>query len=151
MLYRKTSRELLAENSPDSNTQIQRYIRLTELEPQLLDLMDEGKLGFRPAVELSYLNRYEQVLLIELIESEGKYPSLAQAAKMKKLSHELKLNESIIEVIMSEDIANDYKVTIKGDKLRQYFPENYTPLQMENKIIELLETWQHNRQQDLEQ
>ena len=101
-LVRKSSRDLIAENSPDSSTQIQRYIRLTELEPQLLQMVDEGKIGMTPAVELSYLKPDEQQLLIETIDSEQATPSFSQAQRMKRLSQEGKLNDDTMLGIMME-------------------------------------------------
>ena len=120
---RLTSRELLAENSPDSNTQIQRYIRLTELIPELLDLVDEGRIAFRPAVELSYLQKEEQSVLLEQIAYADATPSLAQAIKLKRFSQEGKLNNEVIESIMSEEKPNQReKINIKYAEARRFIP-----------------------------
>ncbi len=120
---RLTSRELLAENSPDSNTQIQRYIRLTELIPELLDLVDEGRIAFRPAVELSYLQKEEQRALLEQIAYADATPSLAQAIKLKRFSQEGKLNNEVIESIMSEEKPNQReKINIKYAEARRFIP-----------------------------
>lgn len=120
---RLTSRELLAENSPDSNTQIQRYIRLTELIPELLDLVDEGRIAFRPAVELSYLQKEEQSALLEQIAYADATPSLAQAIKLKRFSQEGKLNNEVIESIMSEEKPNQReKINIKYAEARRFIP-----------------------------
>ena len=120
---RLTSRELLAENSPDSNTQIQRYIRLTELIPELLDLVDEGRIAFRPAVELSYLQKEEQSALLEQIAYADATPSLAQAIKLKRFSQDGKLNNEVIESIMSEEKPNQReKINIKYAEARRFIP-----------------------------
>lgn len=120
---RLTSRELLAENSPDSNTQIQRYIRLTELIPELLDLVDEGRIAFRPAVELSYLQKEEQGALLEQIAYADATPSLAQAIKLKRFSQDGKLNNEVIESIMSEEKPNQReKINIKYAEARRFIP-----------------------------
>lgn len=120
---RLTSRELLAENSPDSNTQIQRYIRLTELIPELLDLVDEGRIAFRPAVELSYLQKEEQSALLEQISYADATPSLAQAIKLKRFSQDGKLNNEVIESIMSEEKPNQReKINIKYAEARRFIP-----------------------------
>lgn len=120
---RLTSREILAENSPDSNTQIQRYIRLTELIPGLLDLVDEGRIAFRPAVELSYLQKEEQSALLEQIAYADATPSLAQAIKLKRFSQDGKLNNEVIESIMSEEKPNQReKINIKYAEARRFIP-----------------------------
>lgn len=120
---RLTSRELLAENSPDSNTQIQRYIRLTELIPELLDLVDEGRIAFRPAVELSYLQKEEQSALLEQIAYVDATPSLAQAIKLKRFSQNGKLTNEVIESIMSEEKPNQReKINIKYAEARRFIP-----------------------------
>ena len=118
-----SSREILAENSPDSNTQIQRYIRLTELIPELLDMVDESRIALRPAVELSYLKKEEQEDLLEEISYADATPSLAQAIKMKKFSQEGKLSNDVIESIMSEEKPNQKeKINIKYEDARKYIP-----------------------------
>jgi len=145
----KTSRNQIAENSPDSSSQIQRFIRLNELESELIQLVDEGKIGITPAVELSYLKPDEQRLLIETIESEQATPSFSQAQRMRRLSDEGKLNDDAILGIMLEQkkpVKDD--IILSGDKLRKYFPKSYTHVQMEAVIIKLLEAWQRKRQRD---
>lgn len=145
----KTSREVLAENSPDSATQIQRYIRLTELQPDLLSMVDEGKIGLTPAVELSYLNPAEQQMLLTVIDSEQATPSLSQAQRMKKLSQSGELNDDTMLTIMLEQKKPDaWNLTIPVDKIRKYFPCSYTPKRMEEVIFKLLDAWQKKRQKD---
>ena len=145
----KSSRDLIAENSPDSSTQIQRYIRLTELEPQLLQMVDEGKIGMTPAVELSYLKRDEQQLLIETIDSEQATPSFSQAQRMKRLSQEGKLNDdTMLGIMMEQKKPESWNLTLPMDKIRRYFPRSYTPQHMEETIIKLLEGWMRKRQRD---
>ena len=145
----KSSRDLIAENSPDSSTQIQRYIRLTELEPQLLQMVDEGKIGMTPAVELSYLKPDEQQLLIETIDSEQATPSFSQAQRMKRLSQEGKLNDdTMLGIMMEQKKPENWNLTLPMDKIRRYFPRSYTPQRMEETIIKLLEGWMRKRQRD---
>ena len=147
----KTSRDLLAENSPDSSTQIQRYIRLNELSPQLQQMVDDKKIAMTPAVELSYLKPEEQTLLLDTIESEQATPSLSQAQRLKRFSQEDHLNEDSMLAIMSEEKKPEKNdLTIKADKLQKYFPKSYTPQQMEQVIIRLLDGWQKKRQRDQE-
>ena len=146
----KTSRELVAEKSPDSPTQIQRYIRLTELQPELQEMVDSGKMAMTPAVELSYLKPIEQELLLETIESEQATPSLSQAQRIKKLSQSGDLNEDSILGIMSEQKKPELSsnITLSGDKLKKYFPKSYTPAQIENTIFKLLDSWLRKRQRE---
>ncbi|WOC32804.1 MULTISPECIES: ParB/RepB/Spo0J family partition protein [Caproicibacterium] len=147
----KTSRDLLADNSPDSSTQIQRFIRLNELTPQLQQMVDDKKIAMTPAVELSYLKPEEQTLLLDTIESEQATPSLSQAQRLKKFSAEGHLNEDSMLAIMSEEKKPEKNdLTIKADKLQKYFPKSYTPQQMEQVIIQLLDGWQKKRQRDQE-
>ena len=120
---RLSTREIIAESSPDSNTQIQRYIRLTELVPELLQFVDESRIAFRPAVELSYLKKEEQTALLEEISYTDATPSLAQAIKMKKFSNEGKLSQEVIESIMSEEKPNQKeKINIKYEDARKFIP-----------------------------
>lgn len=150
-LPNKTSREILAENAPDSSSQIQRLIRLTELSPELQQMVDDKKIAVTPAVELSYLKPEEQALVVETIESEQATPSLSQAQRMKKKSQAGELNEDAVLSIMSEEKKPEkYDLTISGDKLRKYFPRSYTPRQMEDTILKLLEGWQRKRQRSQE-
>jgi len=145
----KTSREQIAENSPDSATQIQRYIRLTELQPELQKMVDEGKIGMTPAVEISYLKPDEQKLLIETIDSEQATPSLSQAQRMKRLSQEGKLNDDVmLGIMMEQKKPENWDLKLPMDKIRKYFPRSYTPQRMEETIIKLLEMWMKKRQRD---
>lgn len=143
----KRTVELIAENAPDSRNQIQRYIRLTELIPELLDMVDERKIAFNPAVELSYLKKEEQTLLLEAMDSEQATPSLSQAQRLKKFSLQKMLSLDVMRAVMSEEKKTDLdRVTLKNETLRRYFPKSYTPKQMEDTIIKLLEGWYKNRQ-----
>ena len=145
----KTSRELLAENSPDSSTQIQRYIRLTELTPELQQMVDEKKIGMTPAVEISYLKPEEQQMLLTAIDSEQATPSLSQAQSMKKLSRDGKLNDdTMLDIMMEQKKPEGYNVVLSADKLRKYFPRSYTPQKMEETILKLLDAWLRKRQRD---
>ena len=144
----KRSVDLLAENAPDSRNQIQRFIRLTQLIPPLLDMVDEKKIAFNPAVELSYLKTQEQTELLDAMESEQATPSLSQAQRLKKFSQEGRLSLDVMRAIMSEEKKHDLdRVTIGSDKLQKYFPKSWTPAQMETQIIKLLESWHRKRQQ----
>ena len=148
----QTSRAQLAEVSPDSNTQIQRYIRLTHLLPELLTMVDEGRIAFRPAVELSYLTREEQQNLLETISYEDATPSLAQAVKMKEFSKAGKLNADVILSIMCEQKPNQKeKYVFKAEKLKPYLPQNITPQQTEDYILKALEYYQRYRRRQKEQ
>ena len=134
--------EMLAEKSSESRAQIQRYIRLTHLEKPLLDLVDEGRIALTPAVELSYLTEQEQYDLIETIESEEATPSHSQAVRMRRLSEVGKLSMDEIFNIMTETKGNQMeKVTFKRDQLSKYFPRHYSPKQIENFIMKLLDDW----------
>ena len=145
----KTSRELLAENSPDSSTQIQRYIRLTELTPELQQMVDEKKIGMTPAVEISYLKPEEQQMLLTAIDSEQATPSLSQAQRMKKLSRDGKLNDdTMLDIMMEQKKPEGYNVVLSADKLRKYFPRSYTPQKIEETILKLLDAWLRKRQRD---
>ena len=145
------SRDILAEQMGESAKQIQRFIRLTELVPELLDMVDAKKIAFNPAVELSFLMPHEQVQLLEAMEIEQATPSLSQAQRLKKYSQESKLTFDVMTAIMSEDKKGELdKVTLTGEKLKKYFPKSYTPQQMEETIIKLLEGWSRKRQQSQE-
>ncbi len=144
----KKSRDILAEQIGQSKNQIQRYIRLTELIPPLLDLVDEKKMALNPAYEVSFLKPEEQEWLLETINSEQATPSLSQAQRMKKFSQAGKLTEDVMLAILSEEKKNDIdKITFSFDTLRKYFPQNYTPRRMEETIIRLLEQWQRKKLQ----
>ena len=147
----KTSREILAQNSPDSSTQIQRYIRLTELQPELQQMVDDKKIAMTPAVELSYLKPEEQQMLLTAIDSEQATPSLSQAQRMKKLSQAGKLNDdTMLDIMMEQKKPEKCEITFSGDVLRKYFPRSYTPQRMQETIIKLLEGWMKKRQRDHE-
>ena len=147
---RQTSREVLAENSPDSNTQIQRYIRLTYLLPEMLDMVDDGKIALRPAVELSYLAEKEQHFLLDTMFSEDCTPSHAQAIKMRKFSQEGKLNPDVILSIMQEEKPNQKEqIKIPKERISRYFAPG-TPVQkIEDTIVKALELYR-KRQRSLE-
>ena len=147
----KRSDQILAEQVGQSRNQIQRYIRLTELIPPLLDKADEKEIALNPAYELSFLKPEEQQMLVETMEYELSTPSVSQAQRMKKLSQEGKLTDDAILSIMSEEKKDALdKVTLTGDTLRKYFPKSYTPKKMQETIIKLLEQWQRRRQQQQE-
>ena len=134
-----------------SGIQVMRYVRLTELIPELLDMVDEKKIAFNPADELSFLKPDEQQMLVETMDYEQATPSLSQAQRMKKFSQEGKLSEDVMLAIMSEEKKGDLdKVTLSSDTLRKYFPKSYTPAKMQETIIKLLEQWQKKRQRDQE-
>lgn len=147
----KLSVEIVAEQAGENYKQVQRFIRLTELIPELLDMVDERKLAFNPAVEVSYLKRDEQRMLLEAMDAEQTTPSLSQAQRLKKFSQEGRLTEEAMSAIMSEEKKSDMdKVTLRSDTLRRYFPKSYTPKQMEQTIIKLLDVWQKQRQKNQE-
>ena len=138
--------ELLAQQAGESRNQVQRFIRLTELISELLDMVDERKLAFNPAVEVSYLKQDEQRMLLEAMDAEQTTPSLSQAQRLKKFSQEGRLTEEAMSAIMSEEKKSDMdKVTLRSDTLRRYFPKSYTPKQMEQTIIRLLDVWKQRQ------
>jgi len=142
------ARQMVAKDAGESAGQIQRFIRLTKLIPQLLDMVDEKKIAFNPAVVLSYLKPQEQTELLDAMESEQATPSLSQAQRLKKFSQEGRLSLDVMRAIMSEEKKHDLdRVTIGSDKLQKYFPKSWTPAQMETQIIKLLESWHRKRQQ----
>lgn len=148
---RSRADEKLADSVGDSARNVQRFIRLTELVPELLDMVDTKKIAFNPAVELSYLMPHEQVQLMEAMEMEQATPSLSQAQRLKKYSQDGKLTFDVMTAIMSEDKKGELdKVTLTGEKLKKYFPKSYTPQQMEETILKLLESWSRKRQQSQE-
>ena len=141
--------DIIGQQAGDSRNQVHRYIRLTALLPELLDMVDERKMAFNPAVELSYLRLEEQRDLLETMDSEQTTPSLSQAQRMKKFSQEGRLNIDVMCAILSEEKRNDVdKITFRSDTLRKYFPRSYTPQQMEQVILKLLEGWLRKRQQE---
>ena len=147
---RQTSREELAQNSPDSDSQIQRYIRLTYLIPEILDMVDEGKIAMRPAVELSYLAENEQKVLLDTMECEDCTPSHVQAIKMRKFSQEGKLNEDVILSIMQEEKPNQVEqFKIPKERISKYFAPGTPAQKMEDTIVKALELYR-KRQRDKE-
>ena len=147
----KKSSEILAEQVGQSKNQIFRYIRLTELIPELMDMVDEKKIALNPAYELSFLKKEEQVDLLDAMDSEQATPSLSQAQRLKKFSQEGHLSIDVMRAIMGEEKKSDLdRVTFTSDTLRKYFPKSYTPARMQETIIKLLEQWQKKRQRDQE-
>lgn len=143
----KWSTQEIGKAGNDSMSQVKRFIRLTELIPTLLDMVDERKIAFNPAVELSYLKKEEQTLLLEAMDSEQATPSLSQAQRLKKFSQQKMLSLDVMRAVMSEEKKTDLdRVTLKNETLRKYFPKSYTPKQMEDTIIKLLEGWYKKRQ-----
>ena len=147
----KRSDQIMAEELGESRNQIQRYIRLTELAPELQEMVDNKKIAFTPAVELSYLSESEQRLLLDAMDSEQATPSLSQAQRLKQFSQRGELTAEVMRAIMSEEKKPEIdRITITGDRLRKYFPRSYTPKQMEETIIKLLEQWQKRRKREAE-
>ena len=143
--------ERVAQDAGESRNQIQRFIRLTNLIPELLDLVDQKKISFNPAVELSYLTATEQRDFLEAMQDTQNAPSLSQAQRIKKLSQEGKCTyDAMFDIMGEEKKAEMDRVTIKNDVLRKYFPRSYTPKQMQDTIIKLLEQWQKKRQRSQE-
>ena len=147
----QTSIQLVANQANESQRQVQRFIRLTALIPQILDMVDEKKIAFNPAYELSFLKPEEQENLLEAMDFTQATPSLSQAQRMKKFSQEGKLSPDVLEAIMSEEKKGEWdRVTLDSDTLRKYFPKSYTPQRMQETIIKLLEAWQKKRQRDVQ-
>ena len=145
-LERKSSRDLIAENSPDSSSQIQRYLRLNELIPELLQMVDERKIALTPAAEISYLTKEEQEILFMTIDCEMATPSLSQAQRMKQISREGKLTDDMILQIMSEKKKPEcWNLVFPMNKVSKYFPKSYTPKRMEETIYGLLEGWRNDQ------
>ena len=141
--------ETVAKDAGISGDTVRRYIRLTELSPELQQMVDEKKIGMTPAVEISYLKPEEQQMLLTAIDSEQATPSLSQAQRMKMLSREGKLNDdSMLDIMMEQKKPEKNDITLSGEKLRKYFPRSYTPFQIENTIFKLLDAWQKKRQRD---
>ena len=150
-LNRMTSVKILAEQAEDNVTAIQRYIRLTNLIPPLMEAVDAGKLKFVPAADyISHLTEKEQTYLQFLMERDEVSPSVDQAQRLKQISAEGKLENNIIDLIMREEKPLERKVTLRNDRLQKYFPASYTPKQMEEVIIKLLDGWHRRRQQEQE-
>ena len=149
--HKLKARDILAQEAGESSGQIQRYIRLTHLIPKLLNMVDERKIAFNPAVELSYLKQEEQSQLLDAMESEQATPSLSQAQRLKRFSQEDKLSPAVMSAILSEEKKVDQEqVSFSAEALRKYFPKSYTLQQMETVIFRLLDTWQRKRQQQQE-
>ena len=147
----KLSAEKVGDDAGVSKDQVRRYIRLTHLIPEILSMVDEKKIAFNPAVELSYLKKEEQTDLLEAMDMEQATPSLSQAQRLKKFSNEGKISLEVMSAIMSEEKKGDLdKVTLTGDKLKKYFPKSYTPKKMEETIIKLLEGWHKKRTKEQE-
>ena len=145
----KLSVEKVAEEAGTSKGHVRRYIRLNELQPELQNMVDDGKIGMTPAVELSYLKPHEQRLLIETIDSEQATPSLSQAQRMKRLSQEGRLtDDSMLGIMMEQKKPENWNLSLPMDKIKKYFPRSYTPQRMEETIIKLLESWMKKRQRD---
>ena len=149
--FGKRSTEVVAEGTGESYKQVQRFIRLTNLIPELLDMVDEKKISFNPAVELSYLDEAQQRDFLEAMSDTQNAPSLSQAQRLKKLAQEGHFSYDVAFAVMGEEKKDELdKVVIKNDTLRKYFPRSYTPKQMEDTIIKLLEQWQRRQQRQNE-
>ncbi len=142
--------DAVGKDSGESGRQVQRFIRLTELIPDLLQMVDDRKIAFTPAVELSYLKQEEQTRLLDAMAAQEATPSLSQAQRLKKYSQEGKLDTNVMDAIMSEEKKEVDRITLTSDKLHKYFPKSFTPRQMEDTILKLLEQWQKKRQRDIE-
>lgn len=148
----KLSVEKVADEAGVSRENIRRYIRLNELEPELMQMVDEGKIGMTPAVEISYLKPEEQKLLIETIDSEQATPSFSQAQRMKRLSQEGKLNDdAMLDIMMEQKKPETWDLKLPMDKIRKYFPRSYTPQRMEETIIKLLDMWMKQQKKKRDQ
>lgn len=145
----KESREIIAEQTGESARQVQRFINLTNLIPELLDMVDRKEIAFNPAVELSFLKKEEQQGFLEAMDYGQSTPSLSQAQRIKKLSQVGMCTQEAMSTIMNEEKKSELDtITLKNDVLRKYFPRSYTPKQMQDTIIRLLEQWQKKRQRD---
>lgn len=148
--FGKRTTEIIGEQTGESYKQIQRYIRLTHLIPDILEMVDNKNIAFNAAVEISYLSEREQELLQDNMEVNECSPSLSQAKRLKKYSQEGKLTEDVIDAIMTEEKETDTKLVLKGDTIKKYFPKEYTPMQMQQVITKLLENWYRKRTQEKE-
>jgi len=141
----------IAEEAGTSRAQVQRYIRLTELQPELQKMVDDGKIALTPAVELSYLKPHEQALLLDTLSSEQATPSLSQAQRMKRLSQEGKLTDDSMLGIMAEQKKPEaWNISLPISRIGKYFPSTYTPQRMEETIIKLLDNWMRKRKREHE-
>lgn len=148
---RKTSRELLAEQSGESHEQVRKFIRLTELVPPLLDMVDEKQIALRPAVELSYLPKDQQELLLQVMERDEVFPSIKQASELRYYSKEGRLNEDTMTVILNQEKPLEHKVVLDGEWVQRRFPKHMTPQQIKeriNKALDLLERHERRKQQE---
>ena len=141
----KFSVQIVGEQAGENYKQVQRYIRLTNLNPDLLDRVDNKTMALNAAVEVSYLTEQEQIMLCDAIEREECTPNLSQAKRLKQYSQDSKLDENVMDAIMTEEKPIEDKLVLKGDVLAKYFPKNYTPSQKQKIIVKLLEDW-HKRQ-----
>lgn len=143
--------EVIGNQVGESRAQVQRYIRLTELKPELQQMVDDGKIGLTPAVEISYLKKDEQELLLDTIDSEQATPSLSQAQRLKRLSQEGQLtDDTMLDIMMEQKKPESWNLTLPITKIKKYFPRSYTPQRMEDTIMKLLENWMTKRQRDQE-
>lgn len=149
-LENKKSVEIISENSPDSRNQIQRYIRLTNLIDPILDMVDNNQIAMNAAVEISYLGTKEQAAVLKSIEKEETSPSIAQARKMRKFHQDGKLSGAVIDSIMMEQKPETVKITLGEEKLKKYFPKNYSKAKMEEIILKLLDKWRRQRENEME-
>lgn len=148
--FGKRTTEIIGEQTGESYKQIQRYIRITHLIPDILEMVDNKNIAFNAAVEISYLSEREQELLHDNMDVNECSPSLSQAKRLKKYSQEGKLTEDVIDAIMTEEKETDTKLVLKGDTIKKYFPKEYTPMQMQQVITKLLENWCRKRMQEKE-
>ena len=144
------ARDIVANEAGVNRMEVTRYIRLTHLIPDILEMVDNKNIAFNAAVEISYLSEREQELLQDNMEVNECSPSLSQAKRLKKYSQEGKLTEDVIDAIMTEEKETDTKLVLKGDTIKKYFPKEYTPMQMQQVITKLLENWYRKRTQDKE-
>ena len=144
------ARDIVANEAGVNRMEVTRYIRLTYLIPDILEMVDNKNIAFNAAVEISYLSEREQELLQDNMEVNECSPSLSQAKRLKKYSQEGKLTEDVIDAIMTEEKETDTKLVLKGDTIKKYFPKEYTPMQMQQVITKLLENWYRKRTQDKE-
>ena len=144
------SLDVLGKQADKSRNQVHRFIRLTYLIPELLQMVDDKKIAFNPAVELSFLKEDEQRHLLDAMESEQSTPSLSQAQRMKKASQDGKLSNDAIDIVMSAEPDQTQKISISKEQVKRYFPASYTPKQMQDTILHLLEQWQRKRERDRE-
>lgn len=148
--FGKRTTEIIGKQTGESYKQIQRYIRITHLIPDILEMVDNKNIAFNAAVEISYLSEREQELLHDNMEVNECSPSLSQAKRLKKYSQEGKLTEDVMDAIMTEEKETDTKLVLKGDTIKKYFPKEYTPMQMQQVITKLLENWYRKRMQEKE-